>query len=86
MILERGEDISPSTDLIWEEIHELPLANEPSLLEMAAVGFELPADMPELLSPIVAVVVGQLLAYHVVLHKGLNPDTPPARGRVTRTW
>ncbi|KON34238.1 MAG: hypothetical protein AC479_01530 [miscellaneous Crenarchaeota group-6 archaeon AD8-1] len=37
---------------------------------------EVPAGIPEILSPIPFVVPLQLLAYYVALEKGLNPDTP----------
>ena len=41
---------------------------------LAAETIEL-ADVPELLSPILAVVPLQLLAYHIALETGTNPDT-----------
>jgi len=63
----------------------LTISNEPSLLEIAKVAFELPTGMPEHISPLVAVVVGQLLAYHVAIHKGLDPDRPAGLQKVTRT-
>jgi glucosamine--fructose-6-phosphate aminotransferase (isomerizing) len=51
---------------------------------LAAETIALPA-VPELLSPIVAVVPLQLLAYHLALKAGANPDTlraeQPAHGR-----
>jgi glucosamine--fructose-6-phosphate aminotransferase (isomerizing) len=56
--------------------------------EMAAVATELIAlpDVPELLSPIAAVVPLQLFTYHLALQRGVNPDTmrlhEPARKQV----
>ena len=38
-----------------------------------AATFELPA-VPELISPLLAVVPVQLFAYHMAAHKGINPD------------
>ncbi|HQR47125.1 MAG TPA: SIS domain-containing protein [Thermoanaerobaculia bacterium] len=44
----------------------------------------LPA-VPELLSPLVAVVPGQLLAFHAALERGLDPDAPRGLRKVTET-
>ncbi len=45
----------------------------------------LPAEMPEWLSPIVAVVPGQLLALSLTLARGNDPDKPRSLKKVTRT-
>jgi glucosamine--fructose-6-phosphate aminotransferase (isomerizing) len=56
--------------------------------EMAALATEHVAlpPVPELLSPLVAVVPLQLFTYHLALHRGVNPDTmrlqEPARKEV----
>jgi len=62
----------------------LVISNEPSLLEIADVPIEIP-PMPEHISPLVTIIAGQLLAYHIALHKRLNPDQPPGRRKVTYT-
>jgi glucosamine--fructose-6-phosphate aminotransferase (isomerizing) len=41
--------------------------------------------LPELLSPIVAVVPGQLLAFHAARCRGLDPDAPQGISKVTET-
>ena len=41
--------------------------------------------LPELLSPIVAVVPGQLLAFHASRARGLDPDSPRGISKVTET-
>ncbi len=46
---------------------------------------ELPANVPEWLSPLGAIVPGQLLALHLALAKGYNVDQPRALTKVTRT-
>ena len=53
-----------------------PLAN--TLLPLAA-------QVPEWLSPVTAIVPGQLLALRLTLAKGLDPDTPRGLQKVTRT-
>jgi glucosamine--fructose-6-phosphate aminotransferase (isomerizing) len=40
---------------------------------------------PELLSPILAVVPGQLLAFHAARARGLDPDSPRGLSKVTET-
>jgi glucosamine--fructose-6-phosphate aminotransferase (isomerizing) len=59
------------------------------LAALAAETIELP-DVPELLSPILAVVPLQLLAYHLAVESGANPDTmrthEPAYARALETF
>ena len=45
----------------------------------------LPRPLPEALSPLTAVIPGQLLAYHLSLARGLDPDRPRGLSKVTRT-
>ena len=45
----------------------------------------LPRPLPEALSPLTAVIPGQLLAYHLSLVRGLDPDHPRGLSKVTRT-
>jgi glucosamine--fructose-6-phosphate aminotransferase (isomerizing) len=45
----------------------------------------LPRRLPEALSPLAAVVPGQLLALHLSLARGLDPDRPRGLRKVTRT-
>jgi glucosamine--fructose-6-phosphate aminotransferase (isomerizing) len=61
------------------------LSNLPSSLALAAAPLPLPADLPEWLSPIAAVVPGQLLAYHVSRQRGFDPDEPRGLSKVTKT-
>ena len=57
---------------------------EPSL-SLASAPLRLPANIPEWLSPIAAVVPGQLLAFHLSRARGFNPDQPRGLSKVTRT-
>lgn len=45
----------------------------------------LPADAPEALAPILAVVRGQQLAYELALRLGYDPDSPAGLSKVTAT-
>jgi glucosamine--fructose-6-phosphate aminotransferase (isomerizing) len=46
---------------------------------------QLPADVPESLTPIIAVVRGQQLAYELALRLGYDPDSPKGLTKVTPT-
>jgi glucosamine--fructose-6-phosphate aminotransferase (isomerizing) len=65
---------------------ELIIASDDlSIQPVATTCLPLAASVPEWLSPITAIVPGQLLALHVALVKGLNPDAPRGLQKVTRT-
>lgn len=55
------------------------------LLAEAVTPLPLPEGMPEWLSPIPAVVLGQLFALHLTLTKGNDPDQPQGLQKVTYT-
>ncbi|MGE5141282.1 MAG: SIS domain-containing protein, partial [Rudaea sp.] len=63
----------------------IAISDRPELLEMAASRLELPDEVPEWLSPLVAIVPGQLLALHLTLAKGYEADHPRGLTKVTRT-
>ena len=46
----------------------------------------LDTGLPELLTPLTLTVLGQLLAHRVAVARGVDPDTPRALRKVTRTW
>jgi fructoselysine-6-P-deglycase FrlB-like protein len=48
--------------------------------ESATVAIELPATVPEPVSPLVAILPAQLLAYHLCTYMGLDPDSPMRAG------
>ena len=45
----------------------------------------IPADVPEWLRPVVSIIPAQLLAYHLTVARGLDPDAPRYIRKVTRT-
>jgi glucosamine--fructose-6-phosphate aminotransferase (isomerizing) len=63
----------------------LVISDRQSLLEEAVTPLPLPAQVPEWLSPIVAVVPGQLFALYLTLAKGHDPDHPEGLQKVTIT-
>ncbi|HKW72515.1 MAG TPA: SIS domain-containing protein [Candidatus Dormibacteraeota bacterium] len=44
------------------------------------------SGLPESLTPITLAVAGQLLAYHVAVARGHDPDRPRTIQKITRTW
>jgi glucosamine--fructose-6-phosphate aminotransferase (isomerizing) len=52
----------------------------------ASAVLELPQELPEALSPLAAILPGQLLACHLALARGLDPDRPRGLNKVTRTY
>lgn len=63
----------------------LVISDAPQALECATVALPLAASTPEWLSPVTAIVPGQVLALHLALAKGLDPDAPRGLRKVTRT-
>ncbi len=61
------------------------ISNVPSSLALAAAPLPIPAGMPEWLSPIAAIVPGQLLAFHLSRLRGFDPDQPRGLKKVTKT-
>lgn len=61
------------------------ISNVPSSLALAAAPIPIPAGMPEWLSPMAAIVPGQLLAFHLSRLRGFDPDQPRGLKKVTKT-
>jgi glucosamine--fructose-6-phosphate aminotransferase (isomerizing) len=64
----------------------LAVSNEESALELAHTTVPLPGDLPEWLSPIVAIIPGQLFCYHLTRAKGFDTEQPRGLTKVTLTW
>ena len=45
----------------------------------------LPAGLPDWLMPIAAIVPGQLLAMHLAIARGIDPESPCWIAKITRT-
>jgi glutamine---fructose-6-phosphate transaminase (isomerizing) len=63
----------------------LAISDAPQVLSRVESRIELPLGVPEWLSPIVAVVPGQLFAGALALASGQNPDCPRGLSKVTMT-
>ncbi len=61
------------------------ISDDADVLGAANVPIQLPASVSEWLSPLTAVIPGQLLALHLARVKGFDPDHPRGLTKVTRT-
>ena len=74
-----------------EEMKELSEQLETRGANIVAIGdaadstLRLTHALPEWLTPIIAIVPGQLLAYHLAFARGLDPDQPRTISKVTLT-
>lgn len=63
----------------------ITVSDDADALGAADAGLALPAGVPEWLSPIVAIVPGQLLALRLTEARGYNTDAPRGLTKVTKT-
>jgi glucosamine--fructose-6-phosphate aminotransferase (isomerizing) len=78
-------DASSLLDLLEQRQAEvIAISNDPAVLARAHTPLAMP-DVPEWLSPLVAVVPGQWLALALALTRGHDPDQPRGLSKVTHT-
>ena len=61
------------------------ISDDAAVLGRARVALPLPGEMPEWVSPMVAVVPGQMFAVALARTRGLDPDQPRGLNKVTET-
>jgi glucosamine--fructose-6-phosphate aminotransferase (isomerizing) len=61
------------------------ITNDSRVIGMTPHVLSFSPETEEWLSPIPAIVIGQVFAYHLTLAKGLDPETPRGLRKVTRT-
>lgn len=64
----------------------LVISEDPQALALAKTPLPLAAPVSEWLSPVTAIIPGQVLALHLAIARGLNPDVPRGLTKVTRTF
>jgi glucosamine--fructose-6-phosphate aminotransferase (isomerizing) len=64
----------------------LVISNESKACDLAQTPLELPADLPEWLSPLVSIVPAQLFCYHLTRAMGYDTEAPRQLSKITRTW
>lgn len=71
--------------LIEREAEVIAISDEPETLSLARIPLKLPYTTPEWLSPIIAIVPGQLFAMHLAYVRDYDPDHPRGLRKVTET-
>lgn len=80
--LEQQKDLARR--LIEREAEVIMISNDADALALGQYGMHLP-DMPEWLSPVVAVMPGQVFAMQQAMHRGYAVDKPRGLSKVTVT-
>jgi glucosamine--fructose-6-phosphate aminotransferase (isomerizing) len=76
------EDVLPR---LAERNADVCCVGRPGAVARSAVGFVLPAGAPEELSPLLEIVPFQLLALHLAVARGGDPDAPRGLSKITET-
>jgi glucosamine--fructose-6-phosphate aminotransferase (isomerizing) len=63
----------------------IAISDSRQILDLGVTRLPIAEGAPEWLSPVLAVIPGQLLALHLALAKGLDPDRPRGLSKVTVT-
>jgi len=66
-------------------VERIVLSDRDEAVALGPVGIRLPSGVADWLMPIVAIVPGQLLARHLAIARGLDPEQPRWIGKVTLT-
>ncbi|MGH3650020.1 MAG: SIS domain-containing protein [Acidimicrobiia bacterium] len=84
-----GPAIDDVVDVLWRGKEAgaslVAISNSPMVAEITEDTLTFGSEVEEWLSPIPAIVIGQLFAYYLTLAKGLDPETPRGLRKVTRT-
>ncbi|HEY9076944.1 MAG TPA: SIS domain-containing protein [Anaerolineaceae bacterium] len=64
----------------------LLISDHPEILKQVDFPLQLPQGVPEWLSPLVAVIPGQMFAMRLTIEKHLDPDNPEGLTKVTETF
>jgi glucosamine--fructose-6-phosphate aminotransferase (isomerizing) len=67
------------------DVDRIVLSDRPDAVALGSIGILLSASLPEWLRPIATIVPGQLLALHLAVARGLDPETPRWIRKVTLT-
>jgi glutamine---fructose-6-phosphate transaminase (isomerizing) len=90
LIVAPTDTVSDDIRILVDELKQLGselllISEDESLLNQAHLAMPLPSGLPEWLTPLVAVLPGQLFSLALAQAKGLNPDQPKGLKKVTET-
>lgn len=82
--------ISPDLIELYNYLRQLKaellvISDDQDLLKNANLPFKIPSGLPEWLTPLAAIIPGQLFALTLAVERGLNPDQPIGLKKVTET-
>lgn len=80
-----GDMLELATTLRERGAELLVISEQPAALALAATPLPFAPSLPEWLSPVTAIIPGQMLALRLALAKGLDPNQPRGLHKVTRT-
>src|SRR5712691_9624715 len=91
LLVGAGGSVAGDVEAIARQLTELGcrvigLFDAPSAPLPAEAAARIDSGLPEELTPMTLIVLGQLLANQVALARGVDPDAPRALHKVTRTW
>jgi glucosamine--fructose-6-phosphate aminotransferase (isomerizing) len=79
-------DLDSLLDRLGElDVDRIVLSDRPEAVARGSIGILLPAGLPEWLRPIATIVPAQLLALHLAVARGLDPENPRWIRKVTLT-
>lgn len=90
IIAPRGAIFLDVKDLL-DKLHSLKaetliISDDSEVLDTAHLPLPITSGLPEWLTPLVAILPGQLFALNLTIQKGLNPDDPEGLTKVTETY
>jgi glucosamine--fructose-6-phosphate aminotransferase (isomerizing) len=90
LVIAPGGIVSPdifelSVELRRRASELIVISDDPQLLQLAHLALPMAASLPEHLSPLAAVVPGQLFSLALAQARGLDPDQPEGLRKVTET-
>ena len=90
VIAPSGKMAPQMMDLVQEvqkrQAEVIIISDHPNILGMAGLNLILPAGIPEWLSPIAAIIPGQMFAMYLAQTRGFDVDRPRSLNKVTETW
>lgn len=81
-----SEALRPVLERLQELGADTLLVGDPELAPLATVCLPLTERSPEVLSPLLAILPLQQLAWHLARERGQDPDSPRTISKVTETW
>jgi glucosamine--fructose-6-phosphate aminotransferase (isomerizing) len=67
------------------DVEPIVISDRPEAIDAASFAIRLPSGLPDWLMPIVAIIPGQLLALHLAIARGIDPESPRWIAKITRT-